>query len=844
MTSYDFPPEILKLNNWICWRLEKDKKGKDTKVPYSPKTGKKASTINPDDWGSIEDAKAAYEKYRFSGLGFVFEEKNGIYGIDIDHCIADNGNLNDVAETIVSRLKGTFIEVSPSGKGLHALLMGSITITHNKNTSFGTELYNNCRYFTMTGNPFRDAPLTILRDDEILTWLHDNYIKPQGRKKKEKKKIEKRPLTDDEIIERAKETDGFTDLWEGRWKEQFDSQSEADLSLTAKLMFWSGKNIEQVDRLFRQSGLMREKWDKVHHADGSTYGEETIEKAFNYVENGFNQNGVPIFEYEKKYFRLTDQKFYPITNFTLKPVEMLVAKDEAEITVDIVTDTGKPFKRTFATRDFDNSMKFTSVLNTNTLSLTFFGGDGDLKLFKNYISNLKCTEKTGIRAIGIYKHDGRWVYVGDNEAIASDGEKIGNITQLEKYKYISGRIHESDAISTENLQALGRNLLNFNEKIKTVSIISWAAACFVKEHLLTAGIRFPHCFNIGEAGSGKSSVIENIVCPIFGTSEITAASQVTAFSLMREAASSRLIPQIFDEFKPSKMDKYRLFAFYNHLRDSYDGHAGMRGRSDQSITYYDLTAPIIIAGEESASETAIRERAIELLYSKKDLKDENRLKSYIWLNKRHDVLTAFGRSLLDTALKTKPADALTWFKESKSAFSPKMPPRIINNLQCCAAGIRLIDEMCKMRGFSWVDVFGMQIDECYEHLHIGAREYLLDGGENNKSVVELTLENMARMGVDNNNEFKMTKDGNIAFRFNKIYDKYTGWRRNADIRGECLDYREFLKQLKHSDLYIDYSNVRFESGVQKAHVLDYTELKKRCNIEDFSITNIPDVNDD
>jgi len=34
-----------------------------------------------------------------------------------------------------------------------------------------------------------------------------------------------------------------------------------------------------MDRLFRQSGLARDKWDEVHYADGSTYGEKTLERA-------------------------------------------------------------------------------------------------------------------------------------------------------------------------------------------------------------------------------------------------------------------------------------------------------------------------------------------------------------------------------------------------------------------------------------------------------------------------------------------------------------------------------------------------------------------------------------
>ena len=44
------------------------------------------------------------------------------------------------------------------------------------------------------------------------------------------------------------------------------------------LAFWTGGDQTRIDELFRQSGLLREKWDEVHYADGSTYGEKTIER--------------------------------------------------------------------------------------------------------------------------------------------------------------------------------------------------------------------------------------------------------------------------------------------------------------------------------------------------------------------------------------------------------------------------------------------------------------------------------------------------------------------------------------------------------------------------------------
>jgi len=70
----------------------------------------------------------------------------------------------------------------------------------------------------------------------------------------------------------------FQRLWNGQTR-GYESHSEADLALCSLLAFWTGGDRSRIDRLFRQSGLMREKWDEVHYADGSRYGEKTIERA-------------------------------------------------------------------------------------------------------------------------------------------------------------------------------------------------------------------------------------------------------------------------------------------------------------------------------------------------------------------------------------------------------------------------------------------------------------------------------------------------------------------------------------------------------------------------------------
>ena len=69
-------------------------------------------------------------------------------------------------------------------------------------------------------------------------------------------------LTDEQVLEKARtaqNAEDFNVLWEGHWQDKFAIQSEADLALYCAPAFWMGRDREQMDRLFRQSALFREK---------------------------------------------------------------------------------------------------------------------------------------------------------------------------------------------------------------------------------------------------------------------------------------------------------------------------------------------------------------------------------------------------------------------------------------------------------------------------------------------------------------------------------------------------------------------------------------------------------
>jgi len=87
-------------------------------------------------------------------------------------------------------------------------------------------------------------------------------------------KYEKKPET---ILEARKNGKGkFESLMRGEWQGfGYPSQSEADEALCGILVHKMGPSAELIDRVFRSSGLMRDKWDKVH-VQGKTYGQATI----------------------------------------------------------------------------------------------------------------------------------------------------------------------------------------------------------------------------------------------------------------------------------------------------------------------------------------------------------------------------------------------------------------------------------------------------------------------------------------------------------------------------------------------------------------------------------------
>jgi primase-polymerase (primpol)-like protein len=112
--------------------------------------GKAASSTNPRTWSSFDVAAASSVG---DGLGFVLNG-DGIACVDLDHCI-NGGVLEPWAQAILDRTPATYVEVSPSGTGLH--IFGFATVGAGRNLG-GVEFYDRGRYMTVTGKRWGKSP--------------------------------------------------------------------------------------------------------------------------------------------------------------------------------------------------------------------------------------------------------------------------------------------------------------------------------------------------------------------------------------------------------------------------------------------------------------------------------------------------------------------------------------------------------------------------------------------------------------------------------------------------------------------------------------------------------------
>ncbi len=286
MPNEIFVPEGLKaVHQWCAWRLE-SQKGRLTKVPYVY-PGKRASSGDRSTWSSFDTITAVLESVPdyFNGYGFMISAP--FIFVDVDHCICDDGTIDERGKTILSGFAESYVEVSQSGHGLHILTRGVIPRGFN-NRKAGVEMYAAGRFCALSGNALqRNDPA---EEQAGIVFVFHKYATKGGNTSKPSKMVcqqSEDAHSDSWIVRHAAGITGqagrnFQALYAGD-ASAYESASEADSALCVLLAFWTDRNPEQIERIFRQSGLYRPKWER------QDYRERTIRHACDHIPESLSE---------------------------------------------------------------------------------------------------------------------------------------------------------------------------------------------------------------------------------------------------------------------------------------------------------------------------------------------------------------------------------------------------------------------------------------------------------------------------------------------------------------------------------------------------------------------------
>jgi uncharacterized protein (DUF927 family) len=309
----NIPQSLKDLKQWAVWKpIKSAGSDKPGKIPLytriNPLTNEPevcaASVKDPATWMTFDEAsKMLKSSAKFKGLQFMFpcvnepDESTRLVGVDLDNTLLPDGVTikPEILEIIDSF--SSYTELSPSGQGIRIFCYGNFPF--NERVHRGNfEIYQSAKILTVTGHKLVDSPGTIENAQEAVTAFRAKYFKPFPETDETNLPVTPVDFTDSELLDMllySKPNPKFKKLYYDGANDG-DDLSELDLSLCRFIVFFTQKP-EQIDRIFRESALMRDKWDRKTGSDANgptTYGMRTINFALKTRKFAFRSKPIPL----------------------------------------------------------------------------------------------------------------------------------------------------------------------------------------------------------------------------------------------------------------------------------------------------------------------------------------------------------------------------------------------------------------------------------------------------------------------------------------------------------------------------------------------------------------------
>lgn len=470
----------------------------------------------------------------------------------------------------------------------------------------------------------------------------------------------------------------------------------------------------------------------------------------------------------------------------------------------------KTVEKVGSSKIFDDLKTFRNFLG---MDFSFMGANvGELVKLKGWVNKYFAIDNAEIYngAKFIPVEDKRFQLItakGTISPIGIDYTKVAENTKID--------ILDIETIEKQELQELMQHLFKFTDYSKAISIIGSAISFLEVGQNIETAEKLHHLLIVGESGSGKSTILEKVVAPILNYPVDEKKAMSTSPFAIQKMLSTGNFPILFDEFKPSMMDKYKSMKLSDIFRTSYDRLTISRGDKTFNVTEFQLNRPLIIAGEESYpnQEKANITRSCIVYLSKNERTEEN-TKNMYWLIDHEASLKKLGKTLILEALNLSVDEYRNLRSQLREIFH--LNDRPLNTAVNISCGIELLNKVLFKYGLE-------PVQEYYRHIEQNIREEVLDNGEDTRSVIEQMLILYNDLLQDNSIYCNLNA---IKFDYGKVY-----------IRTQLIidAIHRYIKDYQSADL-IPLKIKDFKKQSKKSgYILKNNAKQFRINTSDFGI---------
>lgn len=439
-----------------------------------------------------------------------------------------------------------------------------------------------------------------------------------------------------------------------------------------------------------------------------------------------DESGIFKFEYDKKNEHYV--KRY-ITNFNLLAAKSLNYIDDIEgLELNFKTNQNKKLKRIGFVTIFDDLKTFKNFLNS--MEMVFLGKNEDLIKLKQWVARYFINEINEVfDGNGFIQRNNKLLFTTSHcsfdsyrnyDNIRCNDDSIDNIVDILP-------------IDKEEMIKIMDNLFDFTTKARAYCIIGTIINNLAIIQAINLKIKFHHLLIVGESGSGKSTILDNVIAPVlnYPITKIKSIGLITPFALVKELSSGNY-STLFEEFKPSKFDANKVNKISDTLRNLYDRSTVSRGDKTLLTKNFQLKCPIIMAGEESYSdsETALIERSCIIYLSKNERSNEN-TEAMLELIQDEQLLNKLGKSLINIVLNLETEE----YKQIRDNVSKKIDNlnnRPLNTAINVCAGIEILNKLLEKLDLPKI---GDYITKVVDNIS----KEILDNNKDTRSVIENML---------------------------------------------------------------------------------------------------------